>query len=51
LEAGSAGRRAEMSDRMLARLGLASREELDELALKVAQLDHRLHLLERGSGE
>jgi polyhydroxyalkanoate synthesis regulator phasin len=51
LEAGSAGRRAEISDRMLAKLGLASREELDELALTVAQLDHRLRLLERGSGE
>ena len=28
-------------------LGLASREELEELRLQVAQLDHRLRLLEK----
>jgi polyhydroxyalkanoate synthesis regulator phasin len=48
LEAGSAGRRAEVSGKVLAKLGLAGREDIDELALKVAQLDHRLRLLERG---
>jgi polyhydroxyalkanoate synthesis regulator phasin len=28
-------------------LGLATREDLDELELRVAQLEHRLRLLER----
>jgi polyhydroxyalkanoate synthesis regulator phasin len=31
-------------------LGLVSREEADELELRVAQLEHRLQLLERDSG-
>jgi polyhydroxyalkanoate synthesis regulator phasin len=39
--------RAEMTDKLVARLGLARREELDELGLRVAQLEHRLRLLER----
>ena len=30
-------------------LGLVTREEADELELRVAQLEHRLHLLERDS--
>lgn len=32
-------------------LGLVSREEADELELRVAQLEHRLQLLERDSGQ
>jgi polyhydroxyalkanoate synthesis regulator phasin len=31
-------------------LGLVSREEADEVELRVAQLEHRLQLLERDSG-
>jgi polyhydroxyalkanoate synthesis regulator phasin len=30
-------------------LGLVSRDEADELELRIAQLEHRLHLLERDS--
>ena len=30
-------------------LGLVTREEADELELRVAQLEHRLHLIERDS--
>ena len=37
----------EVSERALARLGLARREALDDLELRVAQLEHRLGLLER----
>lgn len=33
-------------DRALERLGLARREELDDLALRIAQVEHRLRLLE-----
>jgi polyhydroxyalkanoate synthesis regulator phasin len=40
-------RRAEALDRALARLGLVRREEHDDLALRVAQLEHRVKLLER----
>jgi polyhydroxyalkanoate synthesis regulator phasin len=47
----SAARRTELSERLVARLGLCRREELTELTLTVAQLDHRLRLLERGTGE
>ena len=36
----------ELSDRALARLGLARREEVEDLDLRVAQLEHRLRLLE-----
>ena len=39
--------RDELADRLLARLHLVRREELDDLALRVAQLEHRLRLLER----
>jgi hypothetical protein len=35
---------------LLRELGFISRDEYDELALRVAQLEHRLRLLERGSG-
>jgi polyhydroxyalkanoate synthesis regulator phasin len=31
-------------------LNLVTRDELDELELRVAQLEHRLRLLERGPG-
>src|SRR5262245_34267330 len=37
----------EVTDRALARLGLARREDLDDLELRVAQLEHRLRLVER----
>jgi polyhydroxyalkanoate synthesis regulator phasin len=39
--------RDEAVERTLAKAGLARREELDDLALRVAQLEHRLRLLER----
>jgi polyhydroxyalkanoate synthesis regulator phasin len=39
--------RAEALDRALARLGVVRREEHDDLALRVAQLEHRVKLLER----
>jgi polyhydroxyalkanoate synthesis regulator phasin len=32
-------------------LNLVTRDELDELELRVAQLEHRLKLLERGPGD
>jgi polyhydroxyalkanoate synthesis regulator phasin len=34
--------------RVGAELGIASRDAVDELALRVAQIEHRLKLLERG---
>ncbi len=37
------------ASRFAAELGIASRETVDELELRVAQLEHRLKLLERGS--
>jgi polyhydroxyalkanoate synthesis regulator phasin len=40
-------RRGEALDRALSRLGLVRREEHDDLALRVAQLEHRVRLLER----
>ena len=40
-------RRDEALERTLARTGLARREEVEDLALRVAQLEHRLRLLER----
>ena len=40
-------RRDEAVERALARAGLARREEVEDLALRVAQLEHRLRLLER----
>ena len=41
-------RRDEMVDRSLDKAGLARREELEDLELRVAQLEHRLRLLEDG---
>ena len=37
----------EARERALARLGLVRRDEYDDLVLRVAQLEHRLRLLER----
>ena len=41
-------RRDEMVDRSLDKAVLARREELEDLELRVAQLEHRLRLLEDG---
>ena len=41
--------RDEAIERGLAKAGLARREEVDDLALRVAQLEHRLRLLEQAS--
>ena len=41
-------RRGEALERALTRFGLVRREEHDDLALRVAQLEHRVKLLERG---
>ena len=43
-------KRSEASDRVIARLGLVRREEVDDLELRLAQLEHRLRLLERPAG-
>jgi polyhydroxyalkanoate synthesis regulator phasin len=43
-------KRGEASDRVIARLGLVRREEVDDLELRLAQLEHRLRLLERPPG-
>jgi polyhydroxyalkanoate synthesis regulator phasin len=42
-------RRPEVSDRMLGRLRLVRREEIDDIELRLAQLEHRVRLLERGA--
>jgi polyhydroxyalkanoate synthesis regulator phasin len=39
-------RREEALERLIARIGLARREETSDLALRVAQLEHRVRLLE-----
>jgi polyhydroxyalkanoate synthesis regulator phasin len=39
-------RRDEAVDRAFAKTGLVRREEIDDLALRVAQLEHRIRLLE-----
>ncbi|MFN0153096.1 MAG: hypothetical protein ACKVUT_01795 [Gaiella sp.] len=41
------GRRGELGEQALNRLGLVRREELEDLQLRVAQLEHRLRLVER----
>jgi polyhydroxyalkanoate synthesis regulator phasin len=47
-EAGRVGEHAsDAASRVAEELGVASRETVDELALRVAQLEHRLKLLER----
>ena len=38
---------ADASEKALRRLGLVRREEADDLALRVAQLEHRVRLLEK----
>ena len=40
-------RRGDVLDRTLDRVGLVRREEVDDLALRIAQLEHRVKLLER----
>lgn len=42
-------RRDEALERTLAKLGVARREEVEDLALRVAQLEHRVRLVERDS--
>jgi len=37
----------EASERALKRLGLVRREEVDDIALRLAQLEHRVRLLEK----
>ncbi len=39
-------RRGDVVDGLVARLGLAHEAQIDDLALRVAQLEHRLKLLE-----
>ena len=41
------GKLADGAGRIAHELGLATRSEVEELRLQVAQLDHRLRLLER----
>jgi len=43
------GRREEAVERALAKTGIARREEVEDLALRVAQLEHRVRLVERDS--
>jgi polyhydroxyalkanoate synthesis regulator phasin len=40
--------RDELIDRVIAKLRLVRRDETDDLALRVAQLEHRVRLLESG---
>ena len=40
-------RRGDMVDGVVGRLGVAQKAEVDDLVLRVAQLEHRLKLLER----
>jgi polyhydroxyalkanoate synthesis regulator phasin len=40
---------ADTSEKAIRRLGLVRREEADDLALRVAQLEHRVRLLEKPS--
>jgi len=42
-------RRDDAVERALQKAGLVRREELDDLALRVAQLEHRIRLLERSA--
>lgn len=42
------GRRDDALDRGLEKLGVVRRSEVDDLLLRVAQLEHRVRLLERG---
>jgi polyhydroxyalkanoate synthesis regulator phasin len=50
-EAGRLGEQtSEAASRVAEELGIASSEAVDDLALRVAQLEHRLKLLERSLG-
>ena len=40
-------RRGDVMDGLVVRLGLVQKSDVDDLALRVAQLEHRLKLLER----
>lgn len=40
-------RRSDITDGLVGRLGVAQKAEVEDLALRVAQLEHRLKLLER----
>ena len=40
-------RREDMTEGVISKLKLAQRDEVDDLALRVAQLEHRIGLLER----
>lgn len=42
-------KRGEKTDRIVERLGLVGREELEDMSLRLAQLEHRLKLLERSA--
>ena len=44
-------RREEALERLIARFGIARTEETSDLALRVAQLEHRVRLLEAGAAE
>jgi polyhydroxyalkanoate synthesis regulator phasin len=44
-------RREEALERLIKKLGVARREDTDDLALRVAQLEHRVRLLESGPPE
>ena len=49
-EAGRIGEQtSDAASRVTEELGIASRDVVDDLALRVAQLEHRLKLLERSS--
>jgi polyhydroxyalkanoate synthesis regulator phasin len=49
-EAGRVGERASAAlENLFAELGLVTRDDYEELELRVAQLEHRLRLLEDGS--
>lgn len=42
--------RGELGERLISRLGLVRREQVDEVELRLAQLEHRLRLLEQRDG-
>lgn len=46
----TAAKPGEAGERLISRLGLVRREQLDEMELRLAQLEHRLRLLEQRDG-
>lgn len=46
----AASQRGEAGERLISRLGLVRREQMDEVELRLAQLEHRLRLLEKRDG-